>query len=249
MDLPGYISPRASISSRALVSPSARIFGEVVVGDFVFLDAGVTIGYPSPREQDQLKAELRSQAPASDRFDEMIDGYVEAPTHVGAHSFLRSGSIVYSGSVLEESVDVAHNVHVREDCVLGRGTHVITGAQIMAAVHIGRHCRIAGTLCNRCRVGDGTSMMGHLMHAYRIAVPGEIEASPRVGNGVLIGRESAVIGDVEIDDFAIVGAGAVITESIHSGSIWAHNPAIRVGSRSQKEIEKLARYVTDARDG
>jgi UDP-2-acetamido-3-amino-2,3-dideoxy-glucuronate N-acetyltransferase len=238
------------VSRRALIAPSARLYGPVIVGDFAFLDAGVTVGYPSPNEQAVLKARMMTSGKAgfAASFDHLLDTCVNAPTYVGAHSILRSGTTIYSGSVLLESVDIAHNAQLRENCRLGRGTRVLTGAQLMAFVNVGHGCRIAGTLCSRSQVGHGTSMLGHLTHRYRMPVSGQNEPSPRMGDGVVVGRESAIVGDVDIGDFAIVGAGAVVTRSVPSGTLWAHNPAIQIGLRSEEEIEQLEQAVAAAKD-
>jgi UDP-3-O-[3-hydroxymyristoyl] glucosamine N-acyltransferase len=244
----GYVSSRAVISPRALIAESVRIYGPVVIEDYVFLDSGVVVGYPSGDEQNILKNKMLTDTPVRKvSFDHVVDASVDATTRIGAQSFIRSGTVIYSGSVLEESVDIAHNVHIREDCYLGRGTRVITGAQIMATVKIGRGCRIAGTLCNRCEVGDCTSMLGHLTHRYRVGVSGFVEASPRIGDGVVVGRESAIVGGIDIGNYAIVAAGSVVTHPVPSGTIWARNPAMQIGIRSQQEIDDLTQRVAGVR--
>jgi UDP-3-O-[3-hydroxymyristoyl] glucosamine N-acyltransferase len=43
----GYISCRAEIGERVRISASARLFGNVIVGDDTVIDANVTLGYPS----------------------------------------------------------------------------------------------------------------------------------------------------------------------------------------------------------
>lgn len=244
----GYISPRAQVSSRALIAPTACIFGSSVVGDFARIDTNVLIGYPSPSEQMSLAEGLSADRPVRDYFAHLEES-VASPTHIGPRCVVRSGSVLYSGVTLEADVDVAHNVHIREDSHLGRGTRVITGAQVMASVRIGAECRIAGTLCNRSSVGDASSMLGHLTHRFRIAVSGYIEDSPSVGDGVLVGREAAVVGGITVGDYAIVAAGAVVLESVPEATIWARNPAVRVGARGEAEVDELRDHVLRARAG
>ncbi|MEV1249093.1 acyltransferase [Nonomuraea sp. NPDC050022] len=178
-----------------------------------------------------------------DSFDSLIDQCVTSPTRIGPYSFIRSGTVIYSGSNLERAVDIAHNVQLREECSIGEKTRILTGTQIMAAAHVGRGCRLAGTVCNRSYIGHGASVLGHLMHRFKAGLPGYIEPSPRVGDGVLIGRESSVIGGVVVGDYAVIGAGAVVTRDIPTATIWAQNPAIQIGIRNSEEVSSLAKLI------
>ena len=56
-------------------------------------------------------------------------------------------------------------------------------------------------------------------------------ASPpiRIGHTAWIGTRAALIGAIEVGDGAIVGAGAVVTDSVPPGAIVAGNPAKVVG--------------------
>jgi putative colanic acid biosynthesis acetyltransferase WcaB len=52
--------------------------------------------------------------------------------------------------------------------------------------------------------------------------------APRVGNNVEFGAGCIVIGDVTIEDDAIIGAGAVVTKNVHKSMIMIGNPAREV---------------------
>lgn len=240
----GFISRNAVIGRNCIIAPTSRIFGAALIKDNVVIDHNVVIGYPSPKEQLQVKSLLKSEHFSNDpSFDELWDSWISSPTTIEEGCFIRSGTVIYSGSNIGQNVDVAHNVMIRENSAIGRDTQVITGAQIMASVIIGKGCRIAGTMCNRTEVGNCTSMLGHAMHKFKVGVPGFIEPSPKIGNGVIIGRESSIVGGVTIGDYAIVGAGAVITRSIPSCTIWLGSHAVQVKTRSEEEFLEVLRKV------
>ena len=50
-------------------------------------------------------------------------------------------------------------------------------------------------------------------------------SAPKLGNNVVIFPNSVIIGDVEIGDNCIIGAGSVVTKSIPANKVVAGNPA------------------------
>lgn len=54
-----------------------------------------------------------------------------------------------------------------------------------------------------------------------------------IGEKVYIGAHSLVLPGVRIGDHAIVGAGSVVREDVHPGSIVLGNPAVEVGTVEQ----------------
>lgn len=49
--------------------------------------------------------------------------------------------------------------------------------------------------------------------------------SPRIGRGVFIGSGATILGDIEIGDFAKIGAGTVVTGDVPPGCTAIGNPA------------------------
>jgi serine O-acetyltransferase len=62
---------------------------------------------------------------------------------------------------------------------------------------------------------------------------------PTVGNGVVIGAEAIILGNIHIGDNARIGAGAVVTKSVPANSTVVGNPA-RIVVLEGKKIETLA---------
>jgi serine acetyltransferase len=82
------------------------------------------------------------------------------------------------------------------------------------------------------------------MHDSATGLPGGVEAAPRIGNGVLIGRESAVIGGLEVADYCVLGAGSVLTKSLlNMGEVWVGNPARHIADRDPAIVDQLRRLV------
>lgn len=62
---------------------------------------------------------------------------------------------------------------------------------------------------------------------------------PTIGNGVVIGAEAIILGNIKIGDNARIGAGAVVTKAVPSDSTVVGNPA-RIVVLEGKKVEQLA---------
>lgn len=62
---------------------------------------------------------------------------------------------------------------------------------------------------------------------------------PTIGNGVVIGAEAIVLGNIMIGDNARIGAGAVVTKPVPADSTVVGNPA-RIVVLEGKKVEPLA---------
>jgi putative colanic acid biosynthesis acetyltransferase WcaB len=54
---------------------------------------------------------------------------------------------------------------------------------------------------------------------------GTWSSSPRIGHNVDIGVNVTIIGDIEIGDNVIIGAGSVVTKNVPANSVMVGNPA------------------------
>jgi serine O-acetyltransferase len=75
-------------------------------------------------------------------------------------------------------------------------------------------------------IGDDGSMLQEV--TVSCAPDGEAGA-PRVGRGVLLSAGATVLGNIEIGDFAKIGAGSLVLASVPSGYTAVGVPARLVG--------------------
>lgn len=61
---------------------------------------------------------------------------------------------------------------------------------------------------------------------------------PTIGNNVMIGGEAMVLGNIEVGDNSVIGAGALVTKSVCSGCTVVGNPA-RVIVREGKKVDPM----------
>jgi len=62
---------------------------------------------------------------------------------------------------------------------------------------------------------------------------------PTIGNGVVVGAEAIILGNIIVGDNARIGAGAVVTKPVPANSTVVGNPA-RIVALEGKKVEPLA---------
>lgn len=103
-----------------------------------------------------------------------------------------------------------------------------SGVEIGVQCKIGQNCDIwhSGVVING-DVGDDCTFHGNNIIGNK--GKGKEKQSPKIGNGVDIGANAVIIGDVTIADNCIIGAGAVVTKSFpEPGSIIVGVPGKKI---------------------
>lgn len=146
---------------------------------------------------------------------------------VGAESWLFS-------SYMFLHTQSCQGVSVGQASGLYNGTFFELGPK--ASVNIGDYCSLVGATIStngRVSIGDYALIAHETFIADRhLALPPDqlapdAPASPDIciGHNVWIATRAVIIGGVEIGDNSVVGAGAVVTESVPTNVVVAGNPA------------------------
>lgn len=232
-----YISPKSKIGTNVLIGDNSYIYGNTVIGDNCIIENNVIIGHPSWEEIQNIDKNINI------RLNEHYDSVSKHKVAIGKNSIIRSNSVIYTGSVIGDNFDCGHGVVIRENCVFGNDVYVFVNTEFKREVHIGNGCRLAGTICDRTVIGQYSSVYGHTVHKYNIGFGGYIEKAPKIGNGVVVGREAVIIGDITIDDFTLVSSNSVVTKSTKKFGLYSGNPAKFMKMRQKEEYQQLLRKI------
>lgn len=104
--------------------------------------------------------------------------------------------------------------------------------EIQKGVTIGKRCRIQShaficelvTIGDDCFISHGAMFINDVMKSGQPSYASQAWKSTQVGNNVVIGT-NAVILPCRICDYALIGAGSVVTKNIDMPGIYAGNPA------------------------
>ncbi len=187
----------------------------------------------------------------------MIDGAVEldAPTgrlpeapqtRLGPGARIRSGTVIYRGSVIGARLETCHGVVIREENQIGEDFSIWNHATIDYGCRIGDavkiHCNVY--VAQYSELEDGVFVGPSSVFANDL-IPGQAISrahmrGPTIRRGAQIGAGCVVLPYVVVGEGALIGAGSVVTQHIPAGMAAAGNPARVIRPVSDLE-RRLAR--------
>lgn len=135
-------------------------------------------------------------------------------------------------------------------CEIGDGTKIGSFVEIQKGARIGRNCKVSSHtfICEGVEIEDEV-FIGHGVNFINDKYPrataegGALQTEAdwtllrtTVRRGASIGTGATILGNIEIGERAIIGAGAVVTRNVPPGATVAGNPA-RVLERQDTEPE------------
>jgi acetyltransferase-like isoleucine patch superfamily enzyme len=146
---------------------------------------------------------------------------------------------------------VEDRVRVGYDSSVGDRTRLVYGAYVCDRVTIGADARVAGLVCDGSVIGDGSTVMGRLVHEY--TRPHEDwwevdEEPPVIEADTVVGYGAHVVGGVRIGPRSYVAAGAVVTRDVPPEHVVTGVNVLTPASEWNGEILKgLIRHWTTSR--
>jgi acetyltransferase-like isoleucine patch superfamily enzyme len=197
-----------------------------------------------------------------DADPQVILGYpaarpVEGPLVVGPHARLRTGTVLYAGSVIGARFESGHNVVVREQCRIGNDVCIWSGTVVDYGCRLGHSVKVH---CN-CYLAQFTDIGDDAFLAPGVTIandlyPGDrdsaaVMSGPSIGPGAQIGVNVTILPFVRIGSGALIGAGATVTRDIPDRAVAYGNPAVvrgsvddlpRIGTRVTKVQGAVSRF-------
>jgi acetyltransferase-like isoleucine patch superfamily enzyme len=180
----------------------------VELGSDAFVDDGVILGYPTGRS-------------IPDRV-----------LRIGRNARLRSGTVIYGGSIIGDQLETGHCVIIREENLIGARVMVWSNSVIDYACRIGNGVRIHTNvyLAQFTEVGDNAFIApGVTTTNDPHPICSECMQGPTIESWARIGANSTILPRVRIGKHALVGAGSVVSKDVPPRSVVMGNPARVVG--------------------
>jgi len=206
------------------IDQDVAILGPCTIGDNVFIERGVILGFPYSGEIDKFMKEYKLNKNAT------LDDIIEKHTIIGNGCRIRSGSKISAGATIGDNTYIDFDCFIGTNTKIGKNCRIGYRAQIYDEVIIGNNSWVTGFVGDKCKIGNHVTMMGKLIHKYnfkpeRRPVLDEEEESPIIKDYAVVGVDAIVIGGVEIGERAYVAAGAVVTKDVQPDDIVGGIPA------------------------
>jgi len=150
--------------------------------------------------------------------------------------FAHETAVVDEGCEIGAGTKIWHFSHIMSGCVIGESCNIGQNVVISPSVRLGRNVKIqnnvsvyTGVICED-DVFLGPSMVFTNVINPRSHVNRRNEyAETLVRKGASIGANATVICGNEIGEYALIGAGAVITKPVKAFALVVGNPAKQIG--------------------
>jgi len=131
-----------------------------------------------------------------------------------------------------EGTNIWHFVHVRKGAKIGKNCTIGKGVYIDINVKIGDNCKLQNfaTLYDGVTIGNDVFIGPHVCFTNDVFPRAAIWTDDRliktvVKDGASIGANATIIAGVSIGNYAMVGAGSVVTKNIPDHGLIFGNPA------------------------
>lgn len=211
-----------------------------VIGDNVYIDSntivrsGVALGADSFVGSNCILGEYQ--------MDFCRDHSAPAhPLTIGAHALLRSGTILYSGSVIGEGFQTGHNVTIREKAQIGDHVSVGTLSDIQGNCRIGNYVRMHSNvhIGQLSQVDDFVWIYPYVVLTNDPTPPSNNFVGVHVHSFAIVATGALVMPGLDIDQDALVAAGAIVTKPVPAYAVVAGNPG-----RTISDVRKVKNKIT-----
>lgn len=143
---------------------------------------------------------------------------IDLGCEIGKGSKIWHFSHIMSNSVLGENCNIGQNVVVSSDVILGNNVKVQNNVSIYT-----------GVICEDDVFLGPSMVFTNILNPRSAVVRKDQYQKTLVKKGASIGANATVICGNEIGEYALIGAGAVVTKSVFPYALVVGNPSKQIG--------------------
>ena len=153
--------------------------------------------------------------------------YHNPPLKIGNNSIIRSDSIIYAGSTFGEVFETGHKVTIRECSQFGVHCRVGTLSDIQGYVKVGDYCRFHSSVfvAQTSIIKDYVWLLPHVVLTNDPHPPSDCIQGPTVEEYAVVGAGAIIMARVKIGRDSLVGAQALVNKDVPAYTVVAGVPA------------------------
>ncbi len=151
----------------------------------------------------------------------MIHSLADVQTRdIGESTYVWQYVVILEGARIGSNCKICSHVFIENNCVIGDNVTIKNNVMIYDGV----------TIRDGAFIGPSVAFTNDILPRSQRFIEKGIEIlSTEIGIGASIGANSAICGGVKIGDYAMIGAGSVVTKDIAPYALAYGNPAKVVG--------------------
>lgn len=207
------IMDKAEIGSGSRLGNGVIVYPEVVIGKNAWLEDHVVLGRQPKGSKNTAIKISKKEPPLKIGINVVIGAgaVLYAGCIIGNNVYIADGCIIRERNTIDDQVRLGKGVIFEHDAHLRKGVIVQANGVIGEFMDIGEGAFIGNTFSANC-----DKLMK--MHANRFN-------PPKIKRGVRIGGNVTLVPGVTIGEYAVVGAGAVVTKDVAPKTVVVGNPA------------------------
>lgn len=137
--------------------------------------------------------------------------------NIGKQTTVWQFVVILKDAIIGENCNINAHVFIENDVKIGNNVTIKSGVQVWDGI----------TIEDNVFIGPNATFTNDLMprsKQYPVAFEKTI-----IKKGVSIGANATIIAGNTVEEYAMIGAGAVVTKPIAKNELWVGNPAKKVG--------------------
>jgi len=137
--------------------------------------------------------------------------------NIGDDTMIWQFVVVLSKATIGKNCNINCQVFIENDVVIGDNVTIKSGVQVWDGI----------VIKDDAFIGPNVTFTNDLVPRSK-RYPEEFKKTV-VNKGASIGANATILSGIEIGDYALIGAGSVLTKSVPPYTLWHGNPAVHKG--------------------
>lgn len=134
-------------------------------------------------------------------------------TKIGENTNIWQFCVVLANAMIGKNCNINASVLIENDVIIGDNVTIKSGVQVWDGI----------TIEDNVFIGPNVTFTNDFLPRSK-QYPSEF-LKTLIKKGASIGANSTIVGGIEIGEYAMLGAGSVITKSVGKQELWYGNPA------------------------
>ncbi|MGD9153204.1 MAG: acyltransferase [Gammaproteobacteria bacterium] len=166
-------------------------------------------------------------------------------TLIKENAIIRSHSVIYEGNNIGKNFQTGHHVTIREYNNIGDNVVIGTSVTVEHHTKIGNNVRIhSGAFIPEYTIIEDDCFIAPNVTLTNSKYPRSPNAKkelkgPIIRKGAIIGANATILPGIEIGEYAIIGAGSVVSKDVTAHTVVAGCPAHVINERANLPYEDI----------